>query len=326
MNTLAVIGLGNIAKRHRQNLKTLYPQANIIALSASGRVANQPIEFADLVLSNINELIDYQPELVIVASPASLHETHATTLMTHNIPVLIEKPLTAEPESAERILALAQSHNSLVMVGYCLRYLSSAIVIKQLLFEEIIGKVYNCSAVVGQYLPDWRPNKHYSESVSAQKSLGGGALLELSHELDYLHWLLGPLKLNYAQLRTTNELTLEVEEIADLILTSQQGTVCYIHMDFIQKQAQRECTFIGSKGRLHWDLVANTIRHYNSEGTQVLYSQPEWNKNQMYLNMVTEFVSHIQHKKHTNTSLIDAHQTIRLIAKIKQQAEWGATQ
>ncbi|TVP10130.1 Gfo/Idh/MocA family protein [Shewanella sp. KCT] len=326
MNILAVIGFGNIARRHRQNLKLLFPKASIIAVSASGRVVNEPVEFADLVLSDMTKLIDSKPELVIIASPSPFHEAHASALIKNKIPVLIEKPLASEPESADRIISLTQQYSSQIAIGYCLRYLSSAIVIKQLISENFIGEIYNCSATVGQYLPDWRPNKHYTESVSAQKSLGGGALLELSHELDYLHWLLGPLELNYAQLRSTNELALDVEEIADLILTTQRGTVCYIHMDFIQKQAQRECAFIGAKGRLHWNLITNTITHHNHEGTQILYSQPKWDKNQMYLNMVTEFISRIQNNECSYSALEEAHKTIALVAKIKQKAKWGVVQ
>ena len=326
MKTVAVIGLGNIARRHRQNLKFIYPNVKVIALSASGRITDEEIEFADLQLSSIEMLIDNKPELVIVASPSPYHEAHARALIQHNIPVLIEKPVASEPDSANRISALSQQHSGQVMVGYCLRYLSSAIEVKRLLSDDLIGDIYNCQASVGQYLPDWRPNKHYTHSVSANKSLGGGALLELSHELDYLHWLLGPLTLNYAQLRSTKELALDVEEIADLVLTNAKGCVCTLHMDFIQKQAQRECTFIGSKGRLHWDLLANTITHHNHEGTQQLYSEPLWDKNQMYINMVTDFISNIQHGECTTASLEDACQTVNLIAQIKQQATWGVTQ
>ena len=326
MKIIAVIGLGNIARRHRQNLKLLFPTAKIIALSASARIVDEPIEFADLQLSNIEMLIDNKPELVIVASPSPYHETHASMLIQHHIPVLIEKPLASEPESAHRLLALSQTHSGQVMVGYCLRYLSSAIEMKRLLSDDLIGAIYNCQASVGQYLPDWRPNKHYTHSVSANKSLGGGALLELSHELDYLHWLLGPLDLSYAQLRVTKELGLDVEEIADLILTNRKGCVCSLHMDFIQKQAQRECTFIGSKGRLHWDLLANTITLHCHTGTQLLYSAPEWDKNKMYINMVTDFINNIQRGECTATSLEDASQTVSLIAQIKQQATWGVTQ
>ena len=45
----------------------------------------------------------------------------------------------------------------------------------------------NCSS----FLPSWRKNIDYQSSVSAKKSLGGGVLLELSHEIDYLIWLIG---------------------------------------------------------------------------------------------------------------------------------------
>ena len=41
--------------------------------------------------------------------------------------------------------------------------------------------IYNVFAGVGQYLPDWRAGD-YRVTVSASKDLGGGALLELSHE------------------------------------------------------------------------------------------------------------------------------------------------
>ncbi|ABV37707.1 dehydrogenase [Shewanella sediminis HAW-EB3] len=326
MKTIAVIGLGNIAKRHRQNLKLIYPEATIIALSASGRRPSEKIEFADVLLTNLMSVIESKPELVIVASPAPFHEHHASEFIKRRIPVLIEKPIASEPQSSQRLLELTQEYSAQVMVGYCLRYLSSAIEMKQLLSQNFIGEIYNFTASVGQYLPDWRPNKHYADSVSANESLGGGALLELSHELDYLHWLLGPLELEYAQLRSTKELKLEVEEIADLVLTNQKGTICSLHMDFIQKQPQRECTFIGSKGRLHWDLLANTITHHCSEGTQILCSEPEWDKNQMYLNMVTEFIANIQRGKNSTLSLEDANQTVKLIAQIKHEAVWGVVQ
>ncbi len=326
MKTIAVIGLGNIAKRHRQNLKLIYPEATIIALSASGRSPSEKIEFADVLLTDLLSVIESKPELVIVASPAPLHEHHASEFIKRRIPVLIEKPIASEPQSSQRLLELTQEYSAQVMVGYCLRYLSSAIEMKQLLSQNFIGEIYNCTASVGQFLPDWRPNKHYTDSVSANESLGGGALLELSHELDYLHWLLGPLGLEYSQLRSTKELKLEVEEIADLVLTNQKGTVCSLHMDFIQKQPQRECTFIGSKGRLHWDLLANTITHHSSEGTQILCSEPEWDKNQMYLNMVTEFIANVQRGNNSTLSLEDANQTVKLIAQIKQEAVWGVVQ
>ena len=33
--------------------------------------------------------------------------------------------------------------------------------------------------------------KNYLKSVSAQRKLGGGAILEMSHEIDYISWIFG---------------------------------------------------------------------------------------------------------------------------------------
>ena len=51
-----------------------------------------------------------------------------------------------------------------------------------------MGKIVKVNSKASSYLPDWRKNKNFRKSVSSQKKLGGGVLLELSHELDYLLW------------------------------------------------------------------------------------------------------------------------------------------
>ncbi len=54
-----------------------------------------------------------------------------------------------------------------------------------------IGRVLWLNVESGQYLPDWRPWQNYRESYSARQELGGGIILDGSHELDYICWLLG---------------------------------------------------------------------------------------------------------------------------------------
>ena len=44
------------------------------------------------------------------------------------------------------------------------------------------------------YLPNWRKNIPYYLSNSADKK-GGGVLLELSHEIDYLTWIFGDFEI-----------------------------------------------------------------------------------------------------------------------------------
>ncbi|MFX7793064.1 Gfo/Idh/MocA family oxidoreductase, partial [Acinetobacter baumannii] len=81
----------------------------------------------------------------------------------------------------------------------------SAQQVRQMIQEGVIGNLYNAFIEIGQYLPDWRPTKDYRETVSAKTELGGGVLLELSHELDYAQWILGSLTPKYVVLRASEE-------------------------------------------------------------------------------------------------------------------------
>ncbi len=317
---VAVIGLGNIATRHRRNLKALYPNAELLAMSASGRIPSEAVSDCDAIVSNVNELIQAQVKLVIVASPAPFHMQHALPLIEAGIPTLIEKPVTTTIDDARAIQKAIEQYGVPVAIGYCLRYLPSALKLKALLEENKIGTLYNAHIEIGQYLPDWRPTKDYRDCVSANKNLGGGALFELSHELDYTQWLLGPLNLQHALLRSSKELSLDVEDIADITVLTDTGAVATIHLDFLQRKAHRKCSFVGSEGRIDWDLIRNQIMFTTEEETVELYSEPEWDKNQMYISMIEDFVQMIGQHQHTCIKLDDAVNTVCLIDEIKQKA------
>ncbi|MCE2594061.1 Gfo/Idh/MocA family oxidoreductase [Motilimonas cestriensis] len=318
MERVAVVGLGNIAARHRKNLKHLFPQASLYAMSASGRMPDEKVSDANHLVSSIEALIEQKVQFVIVASPAPFHTCHAIPLIRAGIPVLIEKPVTASKEDALALQDAAARYQTPVTVGYCLRYLSSALEMKKIMASNLLGHLYHANIEIGQYLPDWRPSKNYRECVSARAELGGGVLLELSHELDYTQWLLGDLTLEHGVLRSTQELGLEVEDSADLLLSTAEKAVVHVHLDFLQRKAYRKCRFVGSKGTLEWDLIGNEIRFITVEREDVLYSAPEWDKNNMYIEMVKDFVSQIQQQSNQCISLVEATKSIELIEQIKQ--------
>ncbi|EGR1560558.1 gfo/Idh/MocA family oxidoreductase [Vibrio alginolyticus] len=316
MKCVAVIGLGNIATRHRKNLKQLFPNSKLVAMSASGRIPQEAVSDCDVVVGEVNELITHEVELAVVASPAPFHAKHALPLIEANIPVLIEKPLSVSVADSELVQQAADKQGTPVAMGYCLRYLSSAIAFKKLLGQQAVGHIYNVNVEVGQYLPDWRPNKDYRSSVSANAELGGGALLELSHELDYVQWLFGSLDVQHAILRSGNELSLDVEDCADIVAVCQSAVV-NIHLDFLQRKPFRKCRVIGSLGTLEWDLIRNEITLASAKGDEVLYSEPDWDKNQMYLNMLTDFISKIGGREHSCIDVAEAKQSVELIQQIR---------
>ena len=318
MKNIAVIGLGNIATRHRSNLKMLFPEVQLVVMSASGRIPKESVSDSDHIAESIDEIIQLQVQFAIIASPAPFHAQHAIPLIKAGIPVLIEKPVSVTETDAQALIDAEAQYKTPVAVGYCLRYLPSAQQVRQMIQEGVIGNLYNAFIEIGQYLPDWRPTKDYRETVSAKTELGGGVLLELSHELDYAQWILGSLTPKYVVLRASEELGLEVEDNADLLMTTAKGAVVNIHLDFLQRKAHRKCRFIGSEGCIEWDLIRNEVVLIKAKEQQEIYSAPDWDKNQMYLEMVTDFIKKINGQPNQSISLQEAERTVGLIVEMKE--------
>lgn len=317
MKKVAVIGLGNISTRHRKNVKQLYPNAKVIAVSSSGKLPQQLISDADKVCLDIEDAIAAKPDMAIVASPATMHSKHATTLIKAGIPILIEKPLTASVTDAQNIIETAKQHNVAVSVGYCLRYMPVIQALKDIIHTGSMGKIYNVYCETGQYLPDWRPTKNYRYSVSASKSLGGGALLELSHEVDYLHYIFGDLKPVAAILRSSEELELEVEDLADVLALTSDNSVVNIHLDFLQKTPRRIIRIITENGSIDCDLIDNSLKITKRDKDYVVYEDKNFDRNQMYLDMLMDFNHLVAGKDHATISLVEAAKTVAFVTRVK---------
>ena len=314
-----VIGLGSIALRHRKNLKSLFSNVEIVAVPARGKILDQNIDYADKIVLSIEEAIQTGIDLAIIASPATLHFKNARQLIYAGIPSLIEKPVTSNYNEIKELMAIQQKTKIAVCVGYCIRYMPSAIKMKNILEENILGTIYNVFIDAGQYLPTWRPLKKYQSYVSSNKFLGGGALLELSHELDYAQWFFGGMNCKYANLRSSEELDLDVEDVADIILKSEnKNFLCNVHLDFLQKKTNRTCTIIGEKGRLEWDLIENKILLLNDKKTEYIFLEDSWDSNQMYIDLLKDFINLINGKNNLTINLTQASTTMRLIDEIKK--------
>lgn len=315
MKKAAVIGCGNIGQRHMRNIKNLFPKATVCAIRSGSGNTSCPADADRLItLEELNSSF----ELAIVASPANFHVAHASHCLNLNIPTLIEKPLAQDyAHSLHFIDSLNSSKNKLVGVAYCLRYLPSAQFMKQLIEQKQLGQIYNVNAEVGQYLPDWRPDTDYTQSVSARSDLGGGALNELSHELDYINWLFGVDQVLSASLRRSHELNTNVEEIVDAQIKLKNDALATIHLDFLQKRPHRKCTIIAEKARIEWDLIANTITQFDANGVKTLFDGSQYDKNNMYLDMLSDFTA----QKQNTVSLNEGLEVLHIIQRIRERAQ-----
>ena len=122
------------------------------------------------------------------------------------------------------------------------------------LLAKKLGDLVEADFYCGSWLPDWRIGLDYRKSVSARKNLGGGVLLELSHEIDLAQWLLGSLNLQFCSLEKSELLELDVEDKAMIFARTDDGCTVTIRLNFCTKPVRRNLTIRGSVGEIHWEL------------------------------------------------------------------------
>jgi predicted dehydrogenase len=289
-----VVGLGSIGKRHLGNLRAILPGAEIIVWRQHGRAEND-LELhpqANRFVYSLGEAIDTQPEIALITNPASCHIETGLELARSGMSLLIEKPLSNTTVGVHELIELCASRSLTLMVGYNLRFQPAMQVMRQQVMDGAIGQVLCLLAEVGQYLPDWRPESDYSLGVSAQSQLGGGVVLELSHELDYVRWLMGDVKKVSAQTKKLSDLKLNVEDTANIQLTFMSGALGNIHMNMIQRDSSRTCKLIGTEGTLIWNGISNMVSLYSvkTKTWHQIFEEKNSDRNEMFVNELKYFL------------------------------------
>ena len=244
-----IVGQGSIGQRHLRILRENLPQADIRVLRH--RPGSGVSELANGVYHDLADACTFAPQVAIIANPAPFHLQVATALVAVGSHLLIEKPLSHDLAGVEALLHQAHAQGVVLQVGYNLRFLPSLARFRHLVHQGEVGQVLSIRCEIGQYLPTWRPDSDYRQGVSAQGSLGGGVLLELSHELDYLRWIFGEVDWVKAYLGRHSQLEIDVEDVAHLILgfspnraAKAPGPVAALSLDFLRHDPTRLCTAI----------------------------------------------------------------------------------
>lgn len=253
---VAVLGYGGIARRHLDLLQEMDfgEPLDVMVVRARSIPLNEEHGWAQLS-QEMAVVLDFAPHCAIVASPASEHVRQAQALADIGTNLLIEKPLALDLSGVDRLIETARDNGLTLMVGYNMAFHNALSVFIEEVQAGKFGHLLAAQANVGQYLPDWRPHLDYRSSVSADASLGGGVIMELSHELEYVDRLIGGTAEIFCFSGSSGLLDIDVEDCADIMMKSPQGVVAHIHMDMLQKEPFRACLVSGSAGSASLDIL-----------------------------------------------------------------------
>ena len=243
MNAL-IIGYGSIGRRHADILSDLNVIEKIVVVSKQEDVLYRSYKSID----EIFDLTEF--DYFVIASPTNLHFDHLKKInakVSGKI-ILVEKPLFQNVENIKL--------NNDVFVAYNLRFHPILIKLSQLLKKE---KSLSVNVITGQYLPDWRPERDYRESYSASRERGGGVLLDLSHEIDYLLNLFGTIKHISAINKRISDLEINSDDYITAIGQFDNGVHFNFTMDYLSKKAIRQILIQTKDSTVKVDLIENSI-------------------------------------------------------------------
>ena len=322
INNIGIVGLGSIGKRHLRLARKLRPEIKIIAVRSGKGEKVEEEKIADKIVYNMEDTINTGIQAAIIATPATFHVDQALRLMNLGIHVLIEKPLSHSLENVDELLRAAVEFDAVGLVGYCLRYDPAALKFKEILATEKIGQILSVQVICSSYLPDWRLNMDYHQSVSAKKELGGGVLLELSHELDYIRWFFGDMKSVYANIQNSGTLDIDVEDSADMIFESDKGFSVSVHLDFNSRNTRRECIVRCSNGDLTWDAIANKVTWQTANGSEELETYKN-DRDYIYKEQLKHFFDCIENNKEPAVNIDDGAIVLNMIESAKKSYKIG---
>lgn len=320
---IAVLGYGSIARRHLANIKIIRPDAQVMLFRASC-LSLEDVDSWVLQARSFGEILDFAPDAAIIASPASEHIPQALAFARGGAHLLVEKPLSCNLDSVDDLINLCDVNKLVLMVGYNMAHMSSLSNFISSSRSGSIGEMLAVHAEVGQYLPNWRSHIDYKKSVSACAELGGGVLLELSHEIEYIDRLIGGTEKIFCLSRKTGLLDIDVEDVADVMLQNASGLVATIHMNMEQKVPYRSCCVTGTEGMLYMNITDNIVysRGAGHEKWQKHTGDSPIERNRMYLDELTHFFECVETG---NTPFPDGGRG-RFIVKVVMAAKRSSTE
>lgn len=266
-----LVGFGSIGKRHYEVLSEL-PQVQTIHIVTQQNLKEKTC-FKELTFVSDIDSYDY----FVIASQTNKHYEQLKFLEENLKDKLIfcEKPLFKEKKDLE-------IKNNKIFIGYVLRFNPLLQQLKELIKDE---EVLLATAKCGQYLPSWRPDTDYRECYSAKKEEGGGVLLDLSHEIDYIQWLCGKIELlNSIQTKISN-LEIDSDDLTMMIGKTDKNSFINISIDYMSKITHRKLLLETNNYTYELDFIANRLVRKNESAVEKVYELSNLQRNEMFKKM-----------------------------------------
>ena len=185
-------------------------------------LAHQDFPNAILVTS-IEELVDEDLDLIVVASSNEVHAQHARSAIEAGIATVVDKPMGRNYYETLELFETADLHGVALTVFFNRLWDSDSLTIKKAIRESAIGRVFRADSRFERFRPELNPASWRETTLSEN---GGGLLLDLQTHLvsTALDWF-GPAELVHASVR---EIRGASDDDVVLVLKHDSGVDSYL--------------------------------------------------------------------------------------------------
>ena len=260
---VGIIGCGSIFPRHKEAID----ENDNFELVAICDIQKGLVESLSKKLK-VKGYVDYQEmitqsgcDLVVVASPNSLHYEQSIFSLKNKCDVLIEKPVTFDEKYIKKISDCAKENNQKAYCVLQVRLNPTVEILRKTLNQNLLGTIRGVSLI-----QRWQRPLEYFSGWRAEPSIGGGTLYEVGiHYLDILQSLFGTPEVVASKVYTVKHKASEIEDTIYSILDfGDYGGTCEINISSEPHNLECSISILGSNGYVKLGGKAlNIIESYN---------------------------------------------------------------
>lgn len=216
---VAFVGAGGITARHIQAIQEL-GGVEIVGISSHSVEKAEALaakcDPTTRVYENYSELLEgAEPDALYICVPPFGHGDIELGAIARNIPIFVEKPLSAEAEIAEKIFQAVQAKGLVTAVGYQWRYLNTTELASNLLATN------PPQLVLGYWLDALPPPYWWS-----RPELSGGQMVEqTTHVFDLARLLVGEISRVYALESSASSAQMQVARVSAATVEFANGAI-----------------------------------------------------------------------------------------------------
>jgi len=197
------------------------------------------------VVSKVEELLELELDLVVVASVNDAHYQNAVLAIDAGIPVVVDKPVGRDLTETVKLLDYAADKSVPLTAYYSRRWDSESLTTARVIKEGTLGNIHRIESRFDRWRPTLRPGA-WREKADAKA--GGGLLLDLQTHLvsQALHWA-GPADVAYASVRRIRG---GADDDVTIVLQHANGIETFLIVSAISGYTGPRIRVFGDKGAL----------------------------------------------------------------------------